>query len=106
MKKGKLFAPFLMLLAGAIASIMMYYFQYTTRQMLPRLIAVLVIFYLAGCFVQKKIMSFVEQIKEAEAREGEVIEKEAQEEDQVNPKESGRGMENIEGEAQKQVEVS
>ena len=55
MKKSKLFAPFLMLLAGAIASIMMYYFQYTTKQMLPRLVIVLVVFYLIGCFTQKKV---------------------------------------------------
>ncbi|MDO4303094.1 MAG: hypothetical protein Q4D94_04210 [Bacillota bacterium] len=88
MKKLKLFAPFLMLLAGAIASIMMYYFQYSTKQMLPRLIVVLIVFYLAGCFVQKRVMSFVEQIKEEEAREGEVIEKEVQEEADLQPEES------------------
>ena len=78
MKKSRLFAPFLMLLAGAIASIMMYCSDYTTGQMLPRLILVLLIFYLAGCFVQKKILKFVEQIKEEEKRAGEVIAKEAQ----------------------------
>lgn len=78
MKKSRLFAPFLMLLAGAIASIMMYRSDYTTGQMLPRLILVLLIFYLAGCFVQKKILKFVEQIKEEEKRAGEVIAKEAQ----------------------------
>ena len=78
MKKSRLFAPFLMLLAGAIASIMMYRSDYTTGQMLPRLILVLLIFYLAGCFVQKKILKFVEQIEEEEKRAGEVIAKEAQ----------------------------
>lgn len=76
MKKNKLFAPFLMLLAGAVASIMMFYYHYTTRQMLSVLLWVLVIFYLAGCFIQKKVSVFVEQIMEAEAKEGEVIEKE------------------------------
>lgn len=76
MKKSKLFAPFLMLLAGAIASIMMYYFRYTTGQMIPRLIAVLVLFYLIGYFTQKKVMSFVEQIKEEEAKEQERLEQE------------------------------
>lgn len=75
MKKLKLFAPFLMLLSGAIASIMMFYFQYPVEQMLPRLLIVLIVFYIAGCFIQKKIISFVEQIKEEE-KEGEVIEKE------------------------------
>lgn len=76
MKKLKLFAPFLMLLSGAIASIMMFYFQYTVEQMLPRLLIVLIVFYIAGCFIQKKIISFVKQIKEEEEKEGEVIEKE------------------------------
>ncbi len=79
MKKSKLFAPFLMLLAGVIASIMMYYFQYTLKQMLPRIIIVLVVFYLGGYFIQKKVTAFVEQIKEEEAKKGEVIEKEAPE---------------------------
>lgn len=69
MNKSKLFAPFLTLLAGAIASIMMYYFQYTTAQMLPRLVVVLVAFYLIGFFIQKKVVSFVEQIKEEEEKE-------------------------------------
>ena len=76
MKKLKLFAPFLMLLSGAIASIMMFYFQYPVEQMLPRLLIVLIVIYIAGCFIQKKIISFVEQIKEEEEKEGEVIEKE------------------------------
>ena len=76
MKKLKLFAPFLMLLSGAIASIMMFYFQYPVEQMLPRLLIVLIVFYIAGCFIQKKIISFVEQIKEEEEKEGEVIGKE------------------------------
>ena len=44
MKKLKLFAPFLMLLSGAIASIMMFYFQYPVEQMLPRLLIVLIVF--------------------------------------------------------------
>ncbi|MDD6490828.1 MAG: hypothetical protein PUG54_01170 [Firmicutes bacterium] len=77
MKKNRLFAPFLMLLAGAVASIMMYYFRYSMKQMLPRLLIVLLIFYLAGYFIQKKVTSFVEQIKAEEEKEGEVIEKEA-----------------------------
>lgn len=78
MKKSRLFAPFLMLLAGAIASIMMYCFEYTTKQMLLILFIVLLVFYLAGCFIQKKILKFVEQIEEEERRAGEVIAKEAQ----------------------------
>ena len=76
MKKSKLFAPFLMLFAGAIASIMMFYFRYPAQEMLPRLLVVLIVFYLVGCFVQNKIVSFVKQIQEEEAKEGEVIAKE------------------------------
>ena len=69
MKKSKLFAPFLTLLAGAIASIMMYYFRYTTGQMIPRLVIVLIVFYLLGYVIQKKIVSFMEQIREEEEKE-------------------------------------
>ena len=56
MKKGKLFAPFLMLLAGAVASILMFYFHYSTKQTLYVLLAVLVIFYLAGCLDRKSVV--------------------------------------------------
>ena len=79
MKKSKLFAPFLMLLAGSVASILMYHFKYSMKQMLPILLAVLLIFYLAGIFIQRQIVSFMEQIKEKEEREGEVIEKDSPE---------------------------
>lgn len=76
MKKNRLFAPFLMLLAGAVASIVMRYFRYSTGEMLPILLCVLIIFYFGGCFIQKKITAFMKQIKEEEAKEGEVVEKE------------------------------
>ena len=64
MKKDKLFAPFLMLLAGAVVSLMMYFFHYSTKEMLPILLAVLLVFYIAGSFIQMKVNSFVRQIKE------------------------------------------
>lgn len=83
MKKSKLFAPFLMLLAGAVASIMMYHFDYGMKQMLTILLIVLLAFYMAGFFIQKKVISFVEKIKEEEEKEGEVIEKDAEEDGQV-----------------------
>lgn len=73
MKKSKLFPPFLMLFAGAVASITMFYFHYPAGQMLPRLLAVLLVFYFAGCFIQKKVLAFVSQIRENE----EALEKEA-----------------------------
>lgn len=76
MKKSKLFAPFLMLLAGAVTSFMMYHFKYTMNQTLIIVSIVLFGFYLAGFFIQKKVTSFIDQIREAEENEGEVIEKE------------------------------
>ncbi|MDE6893578.1 MAG: hypothetical protein K2P50_17445 [Lachnospiraceae bacterium] len=87
MKKSRLFAPFLMLLAGAVASITMFYFHYPAGQMLPRLLAVLLVFYIAGCFIQKKVLAFMNQIRENEealereaaAEREEVIEGEKQE---------------------------
>lgn len=81
MKKNRLFAPFLMLLAGAVASIVMRYFRYSTGEMLPILLLVLIIFYFGGCLIQKKVNAFVEQIKKEEAKEGEVVEKEVPEEE-------------------------
>lgn len=80
MKKSRLFAPFLMLLAGAVASIVMRYFRYSTGEMLPILLGVLIIFYFVGCLIQKKVTAFMDQIREEEAKAGEVVEKEVPEE--------------------------
>lgn len=91
MKKNKLFAPFLMLLAGAIASIMMYYFHYSARQLLINLLLVLVVFYLIGFFIQKKVTSFMEQIKAEEAKEGEVIEKKVSEDAEEDTEDAVEG---------------
>lgn len=86
MKKNKLFAPFLMLFAGAVVSIVMYIKQYSMKQMLIILLCVLIAFYLIGCLIQKKVVSFMQQIKEKEEAEkaqieGEVIEKELSDEE-------------------------
>lgn len=86
MKKNKLFAPFLMLFAGAVVSIVMYIKQYSMKQMLIILLCVLIAFYLIGCLIQKKVVSFMQQIKEKEEVgkaqiEGEVIEKELSDEE-------------------------
>ncbi len=69
MKKNQLFAPFLMLLAGAVASLMMYRFHYDMKQMLLILLAVLLFFYVAGSFIQGKVNAFVSQIRDAEEQE-------------------------------------
>ncbi|MBR5799951.1 MAG: hypothetical protein IKY23_07790 [Lachnospiraceae bacterium] len=80
MKKSKLFGPFLMLFAAALASIIMVRGSYDTTEMLLILVCVMVVFYLAGNFIQKKVLSFMEEIKKKEKeeakKEGEVIEKE------------------------------
>lgn len=77
MKKMKLFAPFVTFLAGAVASLIMYYFHYSTEQMLTILLLVLFIFYVAGSFIQGRVTAFVNQIKEQEAHEKELMEMQA-----------------------------
>ncbi|MDE5907553.1 MAG: hypothetical protein K2H52_02215 [Lachnospiraceae bacterium] len=77
MKKMKLFAPFVTLLAGAVASLIMYYFHYSTQQMLTILLLVLFIFYLAASFIQGRLAAFVSQIKAQEEHEREVMEMQA-----------------------------
>ncbi|MBQ8596571.1 MAG: hypothetical protein IJ409_02155 [Lachnospiraceae bacterium] len=94
MKKNRLFAPFLMLLAGAVASIVMRYFRYSTGEMLPILLVVLIIFYFAGCLIQKKVTAFMEQIREEEAKEGEVVEKEVPEDEGSEEEETGEKANN------------
>lgn len=92
MKKSKLFAPFLMLLAAAIASIIMFKGNYDTTELLTNLLCVMIFFYVIGSLIQKKVLSFVNEIKEREAKEaadeGEVIEKEAVTEDTVKEKDA------------------
>lgn len=81
MKKIRLFAPFLMLLSAAVSSIIMFRSNYDTTDLLVILLCVMIFFYMAGLLIQKKVISFVEQIREKERieaeNEGEVIEKEA-----------------------------
>ena len=84
MKNNKMFALFLMLAAGAVSSIVMYYKHYEMKQMLIILLCVLIFFYLTGYLIQKKVLQFMEQIKEAEEKEGEVIEKELPGDDNDN----------------------
>ena len=79
MKKSKLFAPFLMLLAAAIAAIVMFRGNYDTTELLAILLCVMLFFYFLGSLIQKKVLSFMVQIMEKERmeaeNEGEVIEK-------------------------------
>ncbi len=81
MKKNQLFAPFLMLFAGAVTSIVMFRGNYDTTDLLVVLLCVMTAFYFAGYLIQKKVLSFINQIREREEAEaeteGEVIEKES-----------------------------
>lgn len=78
-----------MLIAGAVTSIIMYLNQYDSRTMLTILLAVLVVFYIAGLILGKMIESFERQRKEAAAAaEGEVIEKQVESPSEDDEKES------------------
>lgn len=80
-KKRKLIPPFVMLTAGAAASITMRLLHYETKTMLIILLCVLIGFYVAGCIIKEMLDRFERQIEEAQMEKGEVIEKELAEED-------------------------
>lgn len=84
MNKFKLIPPFLMLLSGAVVSIVMYIRRFDTTELLIWLLCVMLFFYLAGCVIQNRLTCFVNQIKEKEAakaaEEAERVRKEAEEE--------------------------
>lgn len=94
MRKIKMLAPFLMLLSGLIASVMMFFYQYEKKQMLLILVLVMVIFYLIGALIQRQVNQFIQKYEEEEAerkaKEGEVIEKQAADEQEA---EMGREQE-------------
>lgn len=73
--KRKLIPLFLMLVAGAITSIMTYIKNYELVPMLWILLGVLVGFYVLGVIIEKVLDLFDAQIEEREKAEGAVIEK-------------------------------
>lgn len=75
-KKRKLIPPFVMLLAGAIASITMYILHYKSKDMLIILLCVLLGFYIAGELLKWMLDRFEAQVAEARNDAGEVYEKE------------------------------
>ena len=85
MSNKKLFAPFLMLLAVAVVSIVMFLSDYDMTQRLTILLLSMLFFYCVGLFIQKKMVKFLDEIQKKEetqkAEEGEVIEKEAKKEE-------------------------
>ncbi len=68
--------PFVMLLAGAVVSIVMRILNYEFQTMLIILLCVLLGFYFVGRILQIMLDRFELQIQEAHMEEGEVIEKE------------------------------
>ncbi|MCM1086807.1 MAG: hypothetical protein NC419_01535 [Muribaculaceae bacterium] len=78
-RKRRLIPPFMMLLAGAIISIAMYIMHYPVKGRLVVLLCVLIISYLVGEIFKWMLDRFEAQIEEARMEEGEVIEKELEE---------------------------
>ncbi len=66
---------FLMLLAGAITSIITFVKGYAMVDKLVALFIVLIVFYAIGSFVKWMLDTFEAQNKKASLKEGEVIEK-------------------------------
>ena len=85
MNNRRYLAPIVMLSAGAIASITMFFMQYELRKMLGILFLVLLLFYILGSVFAYVLNRFEEQnelIRLAkEAEEGEVVEKEMDEDE-------------------------
>ena len=75
-RKRRLIPPFVMLLAGAVVSIVMRILNYEFQTMLIILLCVLLGFYFVGRILQIMLDRFELQIQEAHMEEGEVIEKE------------------------------
>lgn len=70
---------FLMLLAGAMTSLVVYFKGLGLTTMLIALLASMLAFYMIGCAIKMVLDSFYEKRDNKVADEGEVIEKEASE---------------------------
>lgn len=77
----------IMLVAGAVTSIITFIMKFTILQKLTWLLVVLLIFYTLGSILKWQLDSFEEQNKKAALDEGEVIAKEGSEEDSEKTKE-------------------
>ena len=81
MNKRKLLPVLIMLLAGAMASILLAIGNYEIKTMLGILLAVLIIFYILGCILKWSLDHIDKQNEKTESPldEGEVIEKQPEE---------------------------
>ncbi len=91
--KRRMIPIFLMLLAGAITSIITYIRDYELVKMLWTLLGVLIVFYALGVVIKKTLNLFDAQIEEAEkkAKEAEEKEKEKEKEGPVGEEETEEG---------------
>ncbi len=84
MIKKKMFAPFIMLLAGTITLALTLHWGYTLVDILWVLLIVMLVFYILGSIIQGRILKFEELNEEAERerleQEGSVIEKDVEDE--------------------------
>lgn len=97
--KRRMIPIFLMLVAGAITSIITYIKDYELTRMLWILVGVLIVFYVLGTVIQKTLNLFDEQIEEAEKRAREAEEKEKEEKENKEEPE-GEAEETEEGDKQ------
>lgn len=88
-RKLKMLPAFIMLLAGALTSIITYLVHYETKIALIILLCVMLLFYILGVILQKLIVSFEkanklaeEEREKAENAEGKVVEKEGSREEE------------------------
>lgn len=105
--KRKMVPIFLMLLAGAITSIITFIKDYDLTKMLWTLLVVLIVFYALGVVIQKTLNLFDAQIEEAEkkAKEAEEAEEEKENEEPVGEEETEEGdKQNTENPSEEQNE--
>ena len=100
--KRRMIPIFLMLVAGAITSIITYIKDYELTRMLWTLLGALVVFYALGVVVQKTLNLFDEQIEEAEKKAKEAEIKEAEEKEKENRNEEPGNEENTENPSEEQ----
>lgn len=86
--KRKMIPIFLMLVAGAITSIITYIKDYELTRMLWTLLGALIVFYVLGVVIQKTLNLFDKQIEEAEKKAKEAEIKEAEEKEKESRKEN------------------
>lgn len=79
--KRNLIPPFIMLLAGLLSSLIMFFMKYSTKDMLIILLGVLLVFYMIGLLIKFMMDSFEKRNEQMHSKEGEVIEKELKEEE-------------------------